>query len=384
MGWFSLRTTFVLSFIVLSALAPLVHGDDQYAYSEIGRSYFESPVGESDTAEFVHYLEPEADLQSSLSDIMRLPPLPELPAPKPATTEATNQPSPSDTPAETAPRDAKPAEEVPPPEKKEPKEEKPAESEKTPGKLPEVEIEDLEEERSYGYLDYVPYGQYGHVDYWFGEAKWKKSAELGFNGQTGNTISNSLRVGGKIRREGIRTIFTSEFKHLRTSDKDGLTQDNAFFKHRLEWPLKLHERWALHENTNLEYDAFKAFDLRLVFNGGLSYKPYKTDKTDWTLSAGSGFSQEFGSPQMGVIPEGSFGSDFTHKITDKQTLTFNFDFYPAFEANEGYRFTNEASYSIALDHGLSLKISAYDRYDSTPNNRKRNDLDYACLLLWEF
>ncbi len=383
MGWFSPRTKIVLSLLLLPALATLARGEEKSAYSEIGRSFFESLLEEVSTAEFVHYLEPEDDLQSSLSDIMRLPPLPELPARKEPVTTPTEEKSAESLPAEkpkeaeAKPAETKPAEEVAPPEKKEPKK-------KEPEKKPEEEIEDLEEERSYGYLDYVPYGQYYHVDYWFGEATWKNSAELGFNGQTGNTESNSLRVGTKIRREGKRTIFTSELKHLRTSNREGLTQNNAFFKHRLEWPLKLHERWALHENTNLEYDEFKAFDLRLVFNGGLSYKPYKTDRTDWTLSAGSGFSQEFGSPQKGVIPEGSFGSDFTHKLTDRQSVTFNFDFYPAFEANQGYRFTNEASYSIALDHGLSLKISAYDRYDSTPNNRKRNDLDYACLLLWEF
>ncbi|WP_147274240.1 DUF481 domain-containing protein [Bremerella cremea] len=344
-------------------------------FHEIGRSYFESPITDVNEAEFVHYLDPKEDLSSSLSDIMQLPPLPELPAPKKPEAAAEEKPAEApaaEKPAEATPEEAKPAEEVAAPEKKEP-EEKPIE-----------EIEDLVEEHSYGYLDYIPYGQYYHIDYWFGEATWKNSAELGFNGQTGNTISNSLRVGAKVRREGKRTIFTSEFKHLRTSDAENLTQNNAFYKHRLEWPLKLHERWALHENTNLEYDEFKAFDLRLVFNGGLSYKPYKTDRTDWTLSAGSGFSQEFGSPQKGVIPEASFGSDFTHNLTDRQSITFNLDFYPAFEANEGYRFTNEASYTIALDHGLSLKMSAYDRYDSTPNNRKRNDLDYACLLLWEF
>lgn len=378
MGWFLPRTTFIFGLLIWTAIATHARGDDQNVFSEIGRSYFESPVGDVHEAEFVHYLDPQEDMPSALNDIMQLPPLPELPAPKKpeAAAEAAAEEKPAEEtaeekPAEAKAEEAKPAEEVAPPEKKEP--EKPME-----------EIEDLVEQRSYGYLDYVPYGQYYHVDYWFGEATWKNSAELGFNGQTGNTISNSLRVGGKIRREGKRTIFTSEFKHLRTSDAENLTQNNAFFKHRLEWPLKLHERWALHENTNLEYDEFKAFDLRLVFNGGLSYKPYKTDRTDWTLSGGAGFSQEFGSPQKGVIPEGSFGSDFTHKLTDRQSVTFNLDFYPAFEANEGYRFTNEASYTIALDHGLSLKMSAYDRYDSTPNNRKRNDLDYACLLLWEF
>ena len=32
---------------------------------------------------------------------------------------------------------------------------------------------------------------------------------------------------------------------------------------------------------------------------------------------------------------------------------------------------------------LSLKVSAFDRYDSTPQGRRPNDLDYALLLLWK-
>lgn len=379
MGWFSPRTTIAIGLVVLSTLATAARSEEVDALPIIGRSFFEVPVNakqQVEEVEFVHYLQPDDGLRFAYDDIQLLPPIPGVPTPESQAASPTEEP-----PAEAAATEPAPAEEKPPEEK--PTEEIPPPEEKKT-EVPEEEIEDLEEERSYGYLDYVPYGQYYAVDYWFGEAKWKKSSELGFNGQTGNTETTSLRVGAKIRREGAATIFTSEFKHLRTSDKEGLTQNNAYFKHKLDWPLKLHENWSLFENTSLEYDQFKAFDMRLVFNGGVSYKPYKTDQTDWTLSLGSGFSQEFGSPQKGIIPEATMGSDFSHNITDSQKVALNTDFFPAFEADEGYRFTVDASYTIALDHGLSLKLSAFDRYDSTPNNRKRNDLDYACLLLWEF
>ncbi len=351
MGWFSPHSILLISLAALVTLASQSRAAEDQSFEGIGLSYFEQTSTENSDAEFVHYLMPENDVQSSLASALELPPLPELPKPKPEE-EKKEEPK---------------AEEV----------EKPKEGKK------EEKAEEVEED-SYGYFDYVPYGQYYHVDYWFGQAKWKNSAELGLNGQTGNTESNSLRVGAKIKREGKGTIFSADIRHLRTSDKDGLTQNNAYVKHKLEWPLKLHDRWSLFEKTDIEYDAFKAFDMRLVFNGGVSYKPYKTDATDWTLSVGSGFSQEYGSPQKGIIPEATLGSDLTHQITEKQSVQLKFEFYPAFEADQGYRSVTDASYTIALDHGLSLKISAEDRYDSTPNNRKRNDLDYACLLIWQF
>lgn len=349
MGWFSPRSILVKSFAALLALASHSYAAENASYDGIGLSYFEQTNGEKTDTEFVHYLMPDDDVQSSLTSVLELPPLPELPKPKPEEESAAEK-----------------TEEV----------EKPKEGKK------EEKVE--EEEDTYGYFEYVPYGHYYHVDYWFGEATWKNSAELGLNGQTGNTESNSLRVGAKIRREGKRTIFSSDIRHLRTSGENGLTQNNAYVKHKLEWPLKIYERWSLFEKTDIEYDEFKAFDMRLVFNGGVSYKPYKTEATDWTLSVGSGFSQEYGSPQKGVIPEATLGSELTHQLTEKQSFQIKFEFFPAFEADQGYRSVTDASYTIALDHGLSLKLSAEDRYDSTPNNRKRNDLDYACLLIWQF
>lgn len=354
MGWFSPHSILLISLAALLTLASHSRAEDKASFDGIGLSYFEQTPTEKSDAEFVHYLMPEDDVQSSLTSVLELPPLPELPKPEEAK------------PAEPKPEEVEKPKEAKKDEKA--KEEKPKE----------------EEEDTYGYLEYVPYGQYYHVDYWLGQAKWKNSAELGLNGQTGNTESNSLRVGAKIKREGEGTIFSADIRHLRTSDEDGLTQNNAYVKHKLEWPLKIHKNWSVFEKTDIEYDEFKAFDMRLVFNGGVSYKPYKTDATDWTLSVGSGFSQEYGSPQKGIIPEATLGSELTHQITEKQSFQIKFEFFPAFEANQGYRSVTDASYTIALEHGLSLKLSAEDRYDSTPNNRKRNDLDYACLLIWQF
>jgi len=257
----------------------------------------------------------------------------------------------------------------------------------TPKEEPKPEVIATEEEvveSEYGSFEYIPYGRFIHADYYFGHATWTKSVELGLNGQTGNSESNSLRVGAKVKRNGDHTVFSAEFKHLRTSDEEKITQNNAFFKQRLDWPLTIHKNWSVFEKTDLEYDEFKAFDLRLVFNSGLSFKPYKTDRTDWTISSGAGFSREYGGPDNTYVPEGSLGSSINHDVTESQALSLEFDFYPALDSDGSYRHVTDASYRISLDHGLSLKLSAVNRYDSTPNGRKPNDLDYAALLLWQF
>ena len=45
----------------------------------------------------------------------------------------------------------------------------------------------------------------------------------------------------------------------------------------------------------------------------------------------------------------------------------------------------DAGWEVLLSQAanLSLKIGVVDRYDSTPNGRERNDLNYTALLLWK-
>ena len=49
-----------------------------------------------------------------------------------------------------------------------------------------------------------------------------------------------------------------------------------------------------------------------------------------------------------------------------------------------YRFENEAAWEIVLDEssGLNLKFAFTDRFDSTPDGAKKNDINYSLLLLW--
>ncbi len=434
MRWWSLPWPCLTALLLL--LTPAVRAAESPMFAEIGQSYFELFSPETSPDQFLHDDPPPDDFRFDLGQSLQIPEVPQLPVLAEGATEVeeADLPAKGDAPAEVATasfdsavalnppvnilRPAKadaeaeaaaevPAEEepLPPPEEdaEEPpndsdeadsaEEEAPAEPSEpakeevveTPEAEPAEEPEEPEEpEISYGFLDYVPYGKYYHMDYWLGEATWSKSVELGLNGQTGNTESTSLRVGAKLRRDGKHTIFTSDLRHLRTSNREQLTQNNAHFNHKLEFPLKIYEKWSLFENTNLEYDAFKAFDMRLVFNSGLSYKPIKNEKTELTLSAGAGFSREFGIFEAEAVPEGTLGSSLAHKFTDRQSIDVKFDFYPAFQEEKGYRHVTDASYKISLDHGLSLKMSAINRHDSTPNGREPNDLDYAVLLLFQF
>ncbi|TWT32708.1 DUF481 domain-containing protein [Blastopirellula retiformator] len=240
-------------------------------------------------------------------------------------------------------------------------------------------------EPDYGYLGYVPGGNYVHIDYWLGDAKWDSSIELGINGQTGNTDSLSLRSGAKIKREGKATKTIADIIYARTSNDGVPTQDNALSNLKIEWPF-VNKRWHVYAKNGMEYDAFKDFGLRLWVSGGMGYEVVKTDDTDLTVELGSGFSKEFDSPDEEYVPEGAMTIFFDHNFNKWHSLEGKYEYYPEWEQFGEYRSISDIGYKILLDDAanLSLKFGVINRFDSTPGaNKNKNDTNYSILLLWK-
>ena len=75
------------------------------------------------------------------------------------------------------------------------------------------------------------------------------------------------------------------------------------------------------------------------------------------------------------------------KLTDRQKLTARVDYYPDVGNLSSFRFHAKANWVLLIDEemNLSLKIGAYDRYDSTPSSGDQpNDIDYWISLHWGF
>jgi hypothetical protein len=97
-------------------------------------------------------------------------------------------------------------------------------------------------------------------------------------------------------------------------------------------------------------------------------------------------SHEVGGPEDAWSPELLFGGEFKHKFNATHSVSGKVDFYPTITDFGDYRLNSQAAWEIALSKawGLSLKLSVIDRYDSTPEGAKANDLDYSTLILWTF
>lgn len=232
-------------------------------------------------------------------------------------------------------------------------------------------------------IEVQPLSSWYQPHYWLGPT-WTGSIELGMNGSEGNAQAFSMRAGANLKRETELYAMTLDASHARTTADSVETQNNALGKIKVD--RKFGESpWTMFASGTAEYDEFKAFDLRLALHAGVGYKFIKTEATTLIGRVGSGVSHEIGGPDDSYVPEALLGLDFEHQITARQKFVFKTEYLPEWGDFENYRLVSDASWECLLDEAsnLSLKIGAIDRYDSTPNGRKPNDIDYLLLLMWK-
>lgn len=213
---------------------------------------------------------------------------------------------------------------------------------------------------------------------------WESSLEFGINGTTGNAQTASFRAGGDIKHKTNCNTLAMNFVVARTQADGMETQNNAIGTIRDDWDF-CGSRWSTFAKETTEYDEFKAYNVRITTNAGLGYYLIKTDPAKFKVRMGSGFSTEIGGPNDDVTPEAVYGADLEWALSHRQKIESTADYLPEWGEWQNFRIDSKLSYSIQLNDtgNLSLKLSLIDRYDSTPEGRKPNDLDYALLLMWK-
>ena len=218
---------------------------------------------------------------------------------------------------------------------------------------------------------------------WFGGSPWDSGIELGLNGSTGNNESFSIRTGGYMKRESRFSKLDYSIYYNRTTTDKETTQNNATTDIRNDWLLDDSSPWSLYAKANLFYDEFQAFDLQTNGSSGVGYQIFKGPDLKLTTRAGGGASREFGGPDNDWTPEALFGFEYEQRVNDTQKFYANLEYYPQFDDFGKYRLVTDGGWEIELSKpsNLSLKISANDRYDSTPNGADAHLVNYSVLLL---
>jgi putative salt-induced outer membrane protein YdiY len=214
---------------------------------------------------------------------------------------------------------------------------------------------------------------------------WSGRVELGLNGADGNSQNLNTRSSGELVRKTPRNELTFNVTHNFARSESTRTADKLLYDTRFE---KLFQAscWLAFVHNSVEYDDFQAFDSRVGFDGGIGYQCMKTDTTSLRGRVGAGASREYGVPGSRYIPEGNLSCDFEHKLSPGHKLVLKSEYLPNLEEFEEFRAKNDLAIETGLDllGPMSLKMGVVDQYDSTPNGKKHNDVQYTAQVVWDF
>ncbi len=219
--------------------------------------------------------------------------------------------------------------------------------------------------------------------YWMDPLPWDTGIELGLNGSSGTSESFSIRTGGYIKRESRFSKLDLSSYHNRTTTNGENTQNNAQFDVRNDWLLDDKSPWTLFATSNVFYDQFQSFDLQTNVNSGIGYRCVHDPDLGVIGRIGVGTSREFGGPDDRWVPESLVGFEYNQRLSQTQKFYAKLDYFPEWDAVGEFRLVADAGWEIELvqPSNLSLKLSANDRYDSTPNGAEPHLVNYSVLLL---
>src|SRR4029453_14291644 len=214
---------------------------------------------------------------------------------------------------------------------------------------------------------------------------WEGNVELGLSGTEGNSQTFNVRFGMTAKHKTPTFVQTLQITSIQKSADGVTTANTALADGRLEWPMP-ESRWNYSIHGLWEYDEFKAFQDRISADTGPGYEFIQTDATTLIGRSGVSVSHEIGGPENAWNPELLFGGELKHKLNPTHSLSAKVEYYPTIIDFTDFRLNSWASWEISLAAawGLSLKLSIIDRYDSTPEGARPNDLDYSTVVFWTF
>ena len=214
-------------------------------------------------------------------------------------------------------------------------------------------------------------------------APWDTGIELGLNGSAGTSDSFSMRTGGYTKRASKFSKLDTSVYYNRTGSDGIVSQNNAQFDFRNDWLLDEKSPWTLFATNSVFYDQFKDFNVQTNIDTGVGYRVFHEKELQLIGRVGGGTSREFGGVDDRWVPEGLFGFEYNQQLNATQKCYAKADYFPELDKVGEFRLVADVGWEVVLvqPSNLSLKISAQDRYDSTPNGGEPQLLNYSVLLL---
>lgn len=214
---------------------------------------------------------------------------------------------------------------------------------------------------------------------------WHGSGEAGYNGKTGNTVSENIFARLKVNHSTQKTEFKSLVEvenksesNIRTSERYVLDlQGNYYFTDQRDY--------YSFANARGEKDRFADIDLDYTLTVGLGKQLIKTDTTHLAGEAGLGYQDvTYLQAKQNNFNQASFRAklDFKHAFND--IVSFNQDAL-YFAGEKQYKIETNTSLQAALNSRFSVSAGYKYRYTSKPAaGKKKEDGETLISLIYKF
>lgn len=223
---------------------------------------------------------------------------------------------------------------------------------------------------------------------------WSGNLDTGLSVTRGNSSTLSYTLGGRAVRATDRdkiTVYTTA-----VYGKTDTTTPSQVIAHQIaggvRGDINFTPRWFAFAATDFNSNALQHLDLQNVVDGGLGSHIIKTANTQFDLSLGAGYNQEYFGTYFVTNPtpppptnpvaavtqknaEATAGEEFDTKLGGRSTFTETFNYFPNLTGPGGYRYTFNTVLSTAISKWFGWQFNLSDNFLSNPpGGIKKNDL----------
>jgi hypothetical protein len=239
---------------------------------------------------------------------------------------------------------------------------------------------------------------------------WSVRANLGANGQLGNTNQLSFLGSAQITRKtddnfldvsstwmlseisrseaptgefpGILANFRDRFPAGNfASSNSSIAQQMGSVYARDEF-LSPGRAWSPFLYGLFEFNQSQDPEYRTGAFAGISYAFIDGKEEFLKVRVGVGVVYQAGATVNGCAPEGLLGFSLRYPFWDRQAIFVTTDFFPRLDEWGQFRLRSSAGYEILLDPArrVFLRLGLTEWYDTDPGNGQRNNLWYTSSL----
>ncbi|WP_236610501.1 MULTISPECIES: YdiY family protein [Cycloclasticus] len=214
---------------------------------------------------------------------------------------------------------------------------------------------------------------------------WKRSAELGINGNEGNTQDMDIHIGvnGDFSNTTRRWSVSSAYNN--GSDDNETTKSDFFAQFTRDFLNPSNPHFSFIKGR-YDWDEFEDWDHQIDLSAGVGSQLIKKDAWSLIGRTGLGVSKEFSGDNDDWTPEALLGLESFWAISKHHSVEFKNSLYPNLDKLGEFRNLTELNWKIGLAdiNNLNLKVGFVNDYDSLANGESQeNDFQYRLLLAFD-